>query len=157
MIPISLYLVSGLVLGLVLLVLRSGPGSRTNQSFGAFVLLSAIWVLGVAFFHSGTNLSFWAPLAFAATGLLPATFLAFAKYFPAPKPWPTRRVLLFASAVGLLFAIASLTTRWIVRDAILTPSGPTRQAGPLYPGFATYLFVACCTPLHLLPSKLAPR
>src|SRR4029453_13109549 len=153
MIQISLYLVAGLVLGLGLLVLRSGAGSRTNQSFGAFVLLSAIWVLGVAFFHSGANLSFWAPLAFAATGLLPATFLAFAKYFPAPNPWPTRRVLLLASAVGLLLAVISLTTRWIVRDANLTPWGPTREAGPVYPLFATYFLVAWCTALGVLTSK----
>src|SRR4029453_3916767 len=115
MIQTSLYLVAGLVLGLGLLVWRSGPGSRTNQSFGAFVLLSAIWVLGVAFFHSGANLSFWAPLAFASTGLLPATFLVFPTYFPAPNPWPTRRVLLLASAVGLLFAIPLVTTPWIGR------------------------------------------
>ena len=153
MIHVSLYLVAGLVLGLGLLVLRSGPSSRTNQSFGAFVLLSAIWVLGVAFFHSGANLSFWAPLAFAATGLLPATFLAFAKYFPAPNPWPTRGVLVLASAVGLLFAIISLTTRWIVKDAILTPSGPSREAGPLYPLFAIYFLVAWCTALGVLTSK----
>src|SRR4030095_7715779 len=103
MIQVSLYLVAGLVLGLGLLVFRSGPGSRTNQTFGAFVLLSAIWVLGVAFFHSGANLSFWAPLAFAATGLLPATFLAFAKYFPAPNPWPTRRGLLLPSPLRSVF------------------------------------------------------
>src|SRR5215470_3783628 len=147
MIQTSLYIVAALVLGLGLLVLRSGPGSRTNQSFGAFVLLSAIGVLGVAFFHSGTNLRFWAPLAFAATGLLPATFLAFAKYFPTPNPWPTRRVLFVASAVGLLLAVISLTTRWIVRDAVLTPSGPTREAGPLYPLFTIYFLVAWCTAL----------
>src|SRR4029453_8817912 len=103
MIQISLYLVAGLVLGLGLLVLRSGAGSRTNQSFGAFVLLSAIWVLGVPFFHPGANLSFWAPLAFAATGLLPATFLAFAKYFPAPNPWPTRGGFFLLSLCGLSF------------------------------------------------------
>src|SRR5262249_44703258 len=153
MIQISLYFVAALVLGLGLLVLRSSPGSRTNQSFGAFVLLSAIWVLGVAFFHSGTNLSVWAPLAFAATGLIPATFLAFAKCFPAPNPWPTRRVLLLASAGGLLLAGISLTTEWIVRDAILTPSGPARAAGLLYPLFTFCFLVAGCTALGVLISK----
>ncbi len=153
MIQTSLYLVAGLVLGLGLLVWHSGPGSRTNQSFGAFVLLSAIWVFGVAFFHSGASLSFWAPLAFAATGLLPATFLAFAKYFPTSNLWPTRRILLLTSSIGLLFAIISLTTRWIVRDATLTPSGPAREAGPLYPLFAIYFLVIWSTALAVLISK----
>ena len=153
MIQTSLFLVAALVLGLGLLVLRSGPRSRTNQSFGAFVLLSAIWVLGVAFFHSGADLSFWAPMAFAATALLPATFLTFAKYFPTVNRWPSKSILLLASSIGLLFAIVSLTTRWIVGDAILTPSGPTRDAGPLYPIFAIYFLVAWCTALTVLISK----
>src|SRR5262245_26171390 len=153
MIQASLYLVGALVLGLGLLVLRSGPRSRTNQSFGAFVLLSAVWVLGVAFLHSGANLSFWAPLAFAATGLLPATFLAFAKYFPTLNPWPNRSILVVAASIGVLFAIVSLTTRWIVRDAILTPSGPTREAGPLYPVFAVYFLIAWCAAVAVLTSK----
>src|SRR5262249_52898180 len=77
----------------------------------------------------------------------------FAKYFPATNPWPTRRVLLLASAVGLLLAVISLTTKWIVRDAILTPLGPAREAGPLYPLFTIYFLVAWCTALGVLISK----
>src|SRR5215475_14191440 len=95
MIQISLYFVACLLLGLGVLVWRAGPRSRTHQSFGAFVVLAAIWVLGVAFFHSGTNLRLWAYLAFAATGLLPATFLAFAQYFPTSTQAPAKWVLRF--------------------------------------------------------------
>src|SRR6267142_4378612 len=93
MTQISLYFVACLLLRLGILVWRSGPRSRTHQSFVAFVLLAAIWVLGVAFFHSGTTLSPWAYLAFAATGLLPATFLAFAQHFPTPTRGPTKWIL----------------------------------------------------------------
>ncbi len=132
MIQLSLYLVACLVLGLGLLVWHARPESPTNRSFGAFGLLSAIWVFGVAFFHSGTDLSFWAPLAFAATGVLPATFLTFVRHYPTPAKWPAKWILRLNFSIGLMFATLSLTTRLIVRDATLTPTGPARETGPLY-------------------------
>jgi PAS domain S-box-containing protein len=153
MIQISLYLVACLVLGLGILVWRSSPRSRTNQSFGAFVFLISIWILGVAFFHSGTNLSFWAPLAFAAAGLLPATLLAFVRHFPTLTQWPAKWILHLNFSIGLAIAIVSLTTRLIVGDATMTPAGPSREAGPLYPIFALYFPVAWFAALAVFISK----
>src|SRR3989449_1277528 len=153
MIQLSLYLVAGLVLGLGLLVWHARPESPTNRSFGAFGLLSAIWVFGVAFFHSGTDLSFWAPLAFAATGLIPATFLTFVRHYPTPAKWAAKWILRLNFSVGLMFATLSLTTRLIVRDATLTPAGPARETGPLYPLFAAYFLVAWFTALAVFISK----
>jgi PAS domain S-box-containing protein len=153
MIQISLYFVACLLLGLGILVLRSDPRSRTHQSFGAFVALAAIWVLGVAFFHSGTNLRLWAYLAFAATGLLPATFLAFAQHFPTPTEGPTKWILRLSLSVGVVFAGLSLTTRSILKDVIITPAGPARETGPLYPIFAAYFLVTWFAALAILISK----
>src|SRR5438093_2431432 len=153
MIQLSLYLVACLVLGLGLLVWHARPESPTNRSFGALGLLSAIWVFGVAFFHSGTDLSFWAPLAFAATGVLPATFLTFARHYPTPAKWPAKWILRLNFSIGLMFATLSLTTRLIVRDATLTPTGPARETGPLYPLFAVYFLVAWFTALVVFISK----
>jgi two-component system nitrogen regulation sensor histidine kinase GlnL len=152
MISTSLYLVSCLVLGLGLLVWRARPASRTNQSFGAFTLLSALWILGVAFFHSGTNLSFWAPVGFAASSLLPAALLMFARYYPTPTQWPSRWILYLALIIGLLFAVISITTGLIV-DITLTPSGAARERGPLYPLFAANFLVIWTTALVVVISK----
>ena len=153
MIQVSLYFVAGLLLGLGVLVLRSGFKSRAHQSFGTFVALVAVWVLGVAFFHSGTSLRLWAYLAFAATGLLPATFLAFAHYFPIPTEGPTKWIVRFSLLVGVVFAGLSLTTRLILKDVIITPVGPARETGLLYPLFAAYFLVNWLTALAILISK----
>ena len=153
MIHISLQLVFCLVLGLGLLVWRARPENPVNRSFGALALLSAIWILGVAFFHSGTHLSFWAPLAFAAVGLIPATFLTFVRHYPTPARWPGKLFLRFNLSIGLLFAVISLTTRLIVSDATLTPTGPARETGPLYPLYATYFLVTWFTTLAVFISK----
>src|SRR5437867_2217612 len=153
MIHISLQLVFCLVLGLGLLVWRARPENPVNRSFGTLALLSAIWILGVAFFHSGTHLSFWAPLAFAAVGLIPATFLTFVRHYPTPARWPGKLFLRFNLSIGLLFAVISLTTRLIVSDATLTPTGPARETGPLYPLYATYFLVTWFTTLAVFISK----
>src|SRR5262245_15360095 len=153
MIQISLYFVACLLLGLGILVLRSDYRSRTHQSFGAFVALAAIWVLGVAFFHSGTDLRLWAYLAFAATGRLPATFLAFAQYFPTPAEGQTKWLLRFSLSVGVVFAGLSLTTRLILKDVVITPAGPARETGPLYPVFAAYFLATWLAALAILISK----
>jgi PAS domain S-box-containing protein len=153
MIQVSLYFVAGLLLGLGVLTLRSGFRSRAHQSFGTFVALVAIWVLGVAFFHSGTSLRLWAYLAFAATGLLPATFLAFAHYFPIPTEGPTKWIVRFSLLVGVVFAGLSLTTRLILKDVIITPVGPARETGLLYPLFAAYFLVNWLAALAILISK----
>jgi len=150
---ISLSLVSCLVVGLGLLVWRACPDSPTNRSFGVFTIVSALWILGVAFFHSGSNLNLWAPLAFAAASLIPATFLSFIRHYPVPAAWPGEWVLRVNFAIGLAFATSALTTQLLVGDATLTPMGPTRETGPLYPLFATYFLVVWFTALSVFISR----
>ena len=153
MIQIVLYLVSCMVLGLGLLVWRARPDGSTNRSFGACTLLGAIWISGVGFFHSGTNLSSWAPLAFAAASLIPATFLGFVRDYPTPTRKLSSWAVRINFSIALLFAALSLTTRLVVDDARLTPIGPARETGPLYPLFAVYFLVAWFTALAVFISK----
>ncbi len=153
MTQISLCLVSCMVLGLGLLVWRARPEAPSNRSFGAFTLFSAIWILGVGLFHAGANLIFWAMTAFAGASLVPAAFLAFVRYYPTPTKWLRPWVLRLNFSIGLFFAAASLTTRLIVKDALITSTGPARETGPLYPLFAAYFLVAWFTALVVLLSK----
>src|SRR5882724_937733 len=153
MIQISLCLTSLMILGLGLLVWRARPEAPTNRSFGAFTFFSAFWILGVGFFYSGTNLTFWATLAFAAASLIPAAFLAFVRYYPTPTKWLGPWALRLNFSLALFFAVISLTTRLIVEDTRLTPTGPVRETGALYPLFAAYFLVVWFTAVIVFISK----
>ena len=142
-----------MVLGLGLLVWRARPEAPSNRSFGAFTLFSAIWILGVGLFYSETNLVFWATTAFAGASLVPAAFLSFVRYYPTPTRWLGPWALRLNFSVGLFFAVVSLTTRLIVKDARITSTGPARETGALYPLFAAYFLVAWLAALVVLLSK----
>ena len=153
MIQISLCLVSCMVLGLGLLVWRAQPEAPSNRSFGAFTLFSAIWILGVGLFYAETNLVLWATTAFAAASLVPGAFLSFVRYYPTPTRWLDPWALRLNFSVGLFFAVVSLTTRLIVKDARITSTGPARETGTLYPLFAAYFLIAWLAALVVLLSK----
>ena len=142
-----------MVLGLGILVWRARPEASSHRSFGAFTLFSAIWILGVGLFYSGGNLVFWATTAFAGASLVPAAFLAFVRYYPTPTKWLGPRVLQLCFALGVCFAIVSLTTKLIVKDALTTDAGPVRQTGSLYPLFAIYFLLSWLAALIVLLSK----
>jgi two-component system, NtrC family, sensor kinase len=139
---ISLHVVSLLVVALGFVVWWARPSSPTNRSFGVFCCVSALWILGVAFFHSGTSTSVWAPVAFAAASLIPAAFLAFIRHYPIPTHWPSTWVLRVNLVIGLMFAAISLTTSLVASAPTVTPIGPSRETGPLYPFFAAYFLAA---------------
>jgi PAS domain S-box-containing protein len=153
MTQILLCVAAFMVFGLGLLVWRARPEAPPNRWFGAFTLFSAIWILGVSLFYAGASPAFWAMTAFAAASLVPAAFLSFVRYYPTPTKWLGPRVLQLNFAIGLFFAVASLTTRLIVKDALVTPRGPTRETGVLYPIFAAYFMVAWLIALAVLLSK----
>jgi len=153
MIQVSLCLVSCMVLGLGILVWRARPDAPSHQSFGAFTLFSAVWIWGVGLFYSGENLLFWATTAFAGASLVPAAFLAFVRYYPTPTKWLGPRLLLLCFGLGACFAIISLTTRLVVKDALMTAAGPARQTGVLYPLYAIYFLLSWFIALIVLLSK----
>ena len=160
MISISLYLVACLVLGLGLLVWHARPGEYGTNRLIRRVRFPdcAIWVLGVAFFHSGTTLRFWAPASIrGGQSHSRSAFLTFVRYYPTPTKWPARWIL------RLTFVARSPPRCALADDAIdsdrceLTASGPTRESGPLYPLFAAYFIVAWFTALTVFIVKVDAR
>jgi PAS domain S-box-containing protein len=55
--------------------------------------------------------------------------------------------------IGFVFATMSVTTSLIVGTATLTPTGPTRQMGAVYPLFAAYFLVAWLTALGVFIAR----
>src|SRR5262252_3393328 len=104
-----------MVFGLGLVVWRARPEAPANRWFGAFMLFSAIWILGVSLFYAEANPVFWAMTAFAGSSLVPAAFLSFVRYYPTPTKWLRPWVLGLNFGIGLFFAGASMTTRLIVK------------------------------------------
>jgi PAS domain S-box-containing protein len=153
MIHLSLYVVSFMVVGLGVLVWRASPEAPSNRFFGAFSLFSAIWILGVGLFYSGSNPLFSARTAFAGASLIPAAFLAFVRYYPTPTPWLAPWALTMNFAIGALLAIVSFVTELTVKDASITSAGPIRQTGSLYPIYAAYFVLAWLVALLVLISK----
>ena len=84
---------------------------------------------------------------------MPAALLAFVRYYPTPTKWLGPRVLQLCFALGVCFAIVSLTTKLIVKDALTTDAGPIRQTGSLYPLFAVYFLLSWLAALIVLLSK----
>jgi PAS domain S-box-containing protein len=150
MIQILLCVAALMIIGLGLLVWRARPEASSNRWFGSFTLFSAIWILGVSFFYAGASPTFWAMTAFAGASLMPAAFLSFVRYYPTPSRWLAPWILRLNFAIGLLFAVVSVTTRLIVKDALVTLKGPTRETGSLYPVFAAYFMVAWLVALVVL-------
>src|SRR5262245_36338798 len=98
----SLYLVAFAVLALAFLVERARPYGAVTRSFATCTLFATLWAIGVASFQGGTGLDFWGRFAFAAAGVIPASFLAFARQFPIASAWPS------LGAIRLNFAIAAV-------------------------------------------------
>src|SRR5215470_12979412 len=153
MIQISLCLVALMVLGLGVLVWRARPEAPANRSFGAVTFFSAVWIVGVAFLYSGGNLAFWARVPFVGASLLPAALLTFVRWYPTPTRWLGTSALSLGFSLGVFFAIVSLTTTLVVKDALITIAGPVRQTGALYPLFAVYFLLAWLVALVVLLSK----
>ena len=154
MIPFSLSVVALVTFALALFVWRARPNSETNRSFALFILLGGFWIIGTAAaFRYDARPELWTRFTFAAASFLPAAFLAFARYYPTPSRWLTRRVVYFNFGVASLFAVISLTTNLIVSGAAMTPSGPTRDIGFAYPVFAAYFLIAWTLALAVFLAK----
>lgn len=147
--PLQLFLY-GLAIavgGLGLSVLAANTRSAAHRYFALAALIIAGWTLGVSGRLSGTGIEAWLRLSFACASLIPPAVLAFVNVYPLHRRRPSRLVLRLSIGLGCLFAILSLTTHLIFFDPVMTPSGLSRKAGPLYPIFAAYFLV---TWAHLL-------
>ena len=153
MIQISIYLTSCLLLGLAFLVWRARPASTTNRLFSVLTLVIAIWSFSIASMLSGGNLFFASRLPFAAASLIPATFLAFAYYYPTPSKWPGKTGLVLTFGTALILVVVSLTTRLVVSDARQTSTGLTRETGSFYLVFAAYFLLTWFFALVVILAK----
>jgi len=82
-----LYLYGLLLAALAIFVFRSRPSSTSHRWFALHTVLLTIWTVAIAEVHGNYALEFWGRLTFAATSLVPPTFLAFSRHFPSTVPW----------------------------------------------------------------------
>src|SRR5207237_717965 len=127
-----------ILIALALFVWRARPQSRINQSFTAFTVFVACWVLGVAGLQGGSHLNAWGRFTFASAVLIPLAFLELTHVYPTRSNWPRREIRMALRYIGLAIAIISVATPFVVRDNVVTPHGVQRQSGSLYPLFFFY-------------------
>jgi two-component system, sporulation sensor kinase E len=153
MIQASLFALAFLLILLACYIWRARRGSPVNRSFALHTLTLAGWVFGIAGLQSWTYLEFWSRLTFAGASLIPAAFLSFIRTYPVPGSWPPPFIVRAGVAIGIGFGVLSLASRAIVDSVSLTPSGPTRIPGVLYPAFATYMLVGVVPALAVFVLK----
>ncbi|MBI2216017.1 MAG: PAS domain-containing protein [Candidatus Rokubacteria bacterium] len=150
---ISLLLLSAVQIVLALFVWRAQPQSVMHRRFAGQTLLLAIWVLSIAGLQGRSALDLWSRIAFAGASLIPAAFLAFTACYPIPTPAIPQSLLRLCWVAGASFAVLALTTDFLVLEIQLTPTGPARKSGPLYPLFALYFLVAFIVALGVFLSR----
>jgi len=142
-----------ILIALALFVWRARPQSRINQSFTAFTVFVACWVLGVAGLQGGSNLNAWGRFTFASAGLIPLAFLELTHVYPTRSDWPPRKLRVALRYIGVCLAVISFTTPFVVRDNTITPQGLQRQSGSLYPLFFLYFMTVWVIAVMLLFRK----
>jgi len=141
------------LIALALFVWRARPQSRINQSFTAFTVFVACWVLGVAGLQGGSYLNAWGRFTFASAVLIPLAFLELTHVYPTRSNWPRREIRMALRYIGLAIAILSVATPFVVRDNVVTPQGLQRQSGSLYPLFFFYFLTVWVIAVTLLLRK----
>jgi signal transduction histidine kinase len=139
--------------GLGIFVWLARPASAVNRWFAAFTMSVASWVLGIGGLHSGTHLDVWARVTFAGAALIPASFLSFMQAYPTPSTWPRASILRGTFTLAGVIAVLSLSTPLMVHNTTMTPTGLTRETGPLYVVFSVYFLVTWIAAIVLFGSK----
>jgi PAS domain S-box-containing protein len=127
---------------LAIYVWRARAASSVHRWFAILTFAITGWVLGIGGVQSGSYTEFWGRLTFVSACMMPATFLAFSRVFPATSAWPNPRFLTIMLSVGIVLAILSMVTRLIASDISLTAMGIQRKSGVMFPVFAAY-FLSC--------------
>jgi signal transduction histidine kinase len=133
---------AALLLAFAGMVWRVSPRRPINRWFTAFAVSIACWAIGVGAAHTGYYMDFWTAVAFASSGFITPSFFAFiAAHAPADR-WSSPRLIRASFAVAILFAVMSLTTRFVFYDAHLTVDGIQRRPGGLYNLFAAFILLS---------------
>ena len=127
--------------GLGLSVLAANARNAAHRHFALTALIIAGWTFGVAGRLGGNDIEVWLRFSFACASLIPPAVLAFVNVYPLDGRRPARLVLRLSIVLGCLFAVLSVTTRLIFFDPVMTATGLSRKAGPLYPVFAAYFLI----------------
>lgn len=133
-----------MVVALAVVVWRARPESRLNRLFSLLTSLFAAWALAIGGFYNSEEYGLWGSIIFAIASLIPGIFLAFVHYYPPERAWPSRTVIRVTFYIGVLFAVLSLFTPWVVPEFGLSAGELWRRTGPLYIPFAVY-FLATWT------------
>src|SRR5215813_2321469 len=113
----SLIVVLAMLGALALFVWRARQANRLHRLFALQILSFSTWTLGVAGLYNGSDhYDIWGGLCFAGASLIPGAFLAFVHYYPPESRWPSRTVIRAAVLIGILFALMSVSTSWIVTE-----------------------------------------
>ena len=115
-----------------------------NISFGAAILIAAIWIFSIGVFLESRTLEqlfLWSRIFYCIGALIPSILLYFSTIFP--TEWPIlnkfqKALIFFPSA--LVFIVALLTNS-IVQDFRITAGGIDAFLGPFYPYYCFYLSV----------------
>jgi signal transduction histidine kinase len=138
----ALFPVAVTVLILGATVWRARPDSPVNRWFATFSVSVAAWTFCVAILYTSDHRELWGRLAFGAAAVIPASFLAFIRSYPAPGTWPPRHIVTSFVILASLLSAASIATPFVVYDVVLTTDGITRRTGVLYPAFAVFFLIA---------------
>ncbi|HMI54748.1 MAG TPA: histidine kinase N-terminal 7TM domain-containing protein, partial [Gemmatimonadaceae bacterium] len=138
---VTLGTIALLHLTLAVAVWRARPNSLVNRLFALQTLTFAGWTLGNGILQTGSWLNAANVLTFASASLIPATLLTFTIHYPNSVPMSSIPWHRFAMAAGLIFAMSSLTTDWLVYDIRADSHGLSRQTGALYPLFVGYVVI----------------
>jgi signal transduction histidine kinase len=142
-------------IGLGVVVLARQPSSKINQYFALFSFSVALWTVSNALALAqlrAFSTDFFPRLAFASASVIPVGFLLFSTVFPTTNPFAPKRTVLAFVAVGLGFALASLS-HLIVRDVVSSDGTLRIIYGPLHLPFAIYFISGLGFSLFLLVKK----
>src|SRR6266571_1860282 len=152
--PAYLYLAALILAALGLFVFRAQPRSAWHRWFAVHTLLLIIWTLAIAGVHGTSSLEFWGRLTFAATSLVPPTFLAFSRNFPSPAPWLRPRFVQLMGGIGVMLSAAAISSSMLAYDFSNSTGELSRKIGPLYPAFATFYLTCWAVSITVLFKKL---
>lgn len=130
--------------------------NEINLSFAGFCLSLSFWTFSVFMLKGATTLAnvlFWGRVIYIAPILIIYFFLYFTFSFPQKTSFKTGNYKYFLF-IPTLICLAMVQGTWILKDALLLPSGPVPLFGIGYPFFAAYFLIYFFYGIYNLVKKL---
>lgn len=116
---IVLFIMTGVYIGLWLLIYFKGEDKALSRNFSIFVINMAIWTFGLAMFYYSTAFSialFWTKIVYCAGSLIPSSFLLFSFIFPDGEFKISRRQQRALFVPNILLAFLFFLTPFMVKE-----------------------------------------